>query len=251
MSAQQLSDECKRLGAPIPRTVLSNLENGRRGNVTVAELLVLARALKVPPGALVFPVGYVEKVQPLPEITAEPLDAVDWLAGRRLLGSETNEDLSRVPVHRYRQHQQFVNDFKDSFQAWKMELERSRSDEAHLAALERRLLIAAERVAAAELAEAEAFTALRGVPEGSEEAIATQVAVRSASARLSAARAEAASLDEELTWLKRSETVRHAAESRLISSKSRIIQDRKDMEQRGWILPSLPDGFDSVPSWDE
>lgn len=83
MSAQQLSDACAALGANIPRTVISNIENGRRTNVSVAEVLVIARALGQPPGALVFPAGYVSEVEYLPEKKTDPLEAVDWWSGER------------------------------------------------------------------------------------------------------------------------------------------------------------------------
>lgn len=81
MSAQQLADACEKLGAPVPRTVISNLENGRRGSVTVADVMVLAAALGVPPAALVFPVGYVDEVEHLPGQAAPPLVAADWWHG--------------------------------------------------------------------------------------------------------------------------------------------------------------------------
>ncbi|MGY5034335.1 helix-turn-helix domain-containing protein [Streptomyces sp. 900116325] len=81
MSAQQLADACDRLGANLPRTVISNIENGRRGNVTVAEVSVLAEALQVAPTALVFPVGYADEVEHLPGRTVSPLEATDWWNG--------------------------------------------------------------------------------------------------------------------------------------------------------------------------
>ncbi|SHM56992.1 helix-turn-helix domain-containing protein [Streptomyces yunnanensis] len=81
MSAQQLSDRCAELGMEIPRAVISNLENGRRTSVTVAEVLVLAAALGVPPAALIFPVGYAEKTEALPGAEVPPFEAVRWLGG--------------------------------------------------------------------------------------------------------------------------------------------------------------------------
>ncbi|MFG3287216.1 hypothetical protein ACGF3G_00130 [Streptomyces sp. NPDC048179] len=81
MSAQQLSDRCAELGMPIQRSVLANMESGRRSTVTVAEVLVLAAALDVAPAQLVFPVGFEETCEALPERTFEPIDALDWFAG--------------------------------------------------------------------------------------------------------------------------------------------------------------------------
>ncbi|WP_432001794.1 helix-turn-helix domain-containing protein [Streptomyces sioyaensis] len=81
MSAQRLSDRCAELGMDVPRAVISNLENGRRTSVSVAELLVLAAALEVPPAALVFPVGYTETTEALPGAHTSPYEAVRWFGG--------------------------------------------------------------------------------------------------------------------------------------------------------------------------
>ncbi|MFJ3100409.1 helix-turn-helix domain-containing protein [Streptomyces sp. NPDC086835] len=83
MSAQQVSDACEGLGADMPRTVISNIENGRRGNVSMAEVVILAAALGVPPTVLAFPVGYEAEVEYLPGKTATPLEAADWWNGEK------------------------------------------------------------------------------------------------------------------------------------------------------------------------
>lgn len=57
LSAQGLADACAALGHAIPRTSIANLENGRRSGVEIAELLVFAKALDVPPIALLLPIG--------------------------------------------------------------------------------------------------------------------------------------------------------------------------------------------------
>lgn len=54
MSAQGLSDACAELGNPIARNSISNLENGRRSEVGIAELIVIAEALDMPPVELLF-----------------------------------------------------------------------------------------------------------------------------------------------------------------------------------------------------
>ncbi|MFE4336093.1 helix-turn-helix domain-containing protein [Streptomyces sp. NPDC056831] len=97
MSAQQLADACERLGAPMPRTVISNIENGRRGNVTVAEVGILAAALEVAPVALLFPVGHAEEVEHLPGRTVSPLEAADWWNGEP---ASSDWALSRLRKHR-------------------------------------------------------------------------------------------------------------------------------------------------------
>jgi transcriptional regulator with XRE-family HTH domain len=81
MSAQRLSDRCAELGMEVARATISNLEIGRRTSISVAELLVLAAALDIPPAALVFPVGYAEEVEALPGVLTPPYEAVRWFGG--------------------------------------------------------------------------------------------------------------------------------------------------------------------------
>lgn len=85
LSAQQLADRCAELGMSIPRTVISNIENGRRVNITVAEVLVLGGALGVPPGDLIFPAGTLPEVEILPGRITNTLDAIEWLAGETII----------------------------------------------------------------------------------------------------------------------------------------------------------------------
>jgi len=84
MSVQQLSDAIARLGVTIERPVLSNLLNGRRNTVSVAEWLLLAAALQVPPLLLLFPVGRVDVVEPVPDFEVSPLIALHWAETGRL-----------------------------------------------------------------------------------------------------------------------------------------------------------------------
>nr|WP_275586504.1 helix-turn-helix transcriptional regulator [Geodermatophilus normandii] len=81
MSAQQLADATERLGHPVPRSVIANLENGRRDSIGLPEVLVLARALDVPPVTLLFPLGRQPDVEVLPETTVHPWAAVRWFTG--------------------------------------------------------------------------------------------------------------------------------------------------------------------------
>ncbi|MEV0912706.1 helix-turn-helix transcriptional regulator [Streptomyces sp. NPDC049967] len=78
LSAQQLSDRCAEIGMPIARSVLANFESGRRPTLSVAELLVLAEALKVQPTSLVFPVGYEPTVEVLPGFEDDTFEAAGW-----------------------------------------------------------------------------------------------------------------------------------------------------------------------------
>jgi len=82
MSAQALADRCAELGWPIKRSVLANLEAGRRETITVPELFVIAAALEVPPVDLLVPLGRVDQVEALPDVSWRPEVVVDWLTGR-------------------------------------------------------------------------------------------------------------------------------------------------------------------------
>jgi transcriptional regulator with XRE-family HTH domain len=82
-SAQRLSDECAELGLEFPRTTLADLENGRRRSISVAELLVAARALEITPACLLpgeDPAAWLcavpEAPDPAPDPAAEAITAL-------------------------------------------------------------------------------------------------------------------------------------------------------------------------------
>jgi len=81
-SAQWLADRTAELGHPISRTAISNLEVGRKGSVDVLELIVLARALGVPPLLLLYPALSAGEVEVLPGHRASSWAAAQWFAGR-------------------------------------------------------------------------------------------------------------------------------------------------------------------------
>lgn len=81
MSTRALAERCAELGLTIPQPVLSNLELGRRESVSVAELLVLAAALDVPPVELAVPLGRQETVEILPGMELPTWHAARWFRG--------------------------------------------------------------------------------------------------------------------------------------------------------------------------
>ena len=81
MSAQRLADRTHELGHHLTRSTIAGMEAGRRGTVTVADLLVLAVALDVSPVALVFPVGYEQHTEYLPDQQIETLTGAEWWSG--------------------------------------------------------------------------------------------------------------------------------------------------------------------------
>jgi transcriptional regulator with XRE-family HTH domain len=82
ISARALAQRCADLGMPtLTRQVIAFIENGRRGSVSVAELLVLGAALEIPPMNLLFPVGRETEIEYLPGHMDTPWYAVRWAAG--------------------------------------------------------------------------------------------------------------------------------------------------------------------------
>ncbi|AVH96764.1 transcriptional regulator [Streptomyces sp. WAC00288] len=87
-SAQRLADRCEELGHPIPRNVIANLESGRRANLPLVDVMVLAAALETYPICLIFPLGYVERTQELPFHSLIPT----WDAMRKFTGEERDHE---------------------------------------------------------------------------------------------------------------------------------------------------------------
>lgn len=90
-SAQKLSDACAELGMEFPRSTLADLESGRRAHISVAELLVLARALNVPPVVLLVPVGAEASAEILPGASRPPFRAAQWITGEAPFPGEDGE----------------------------------------------------------------------------------------------------------------------------------------------------------------
>ncbi len=81
-SAQWLAGRTAELGHPVSRSVITDIENGRRRYITVSELLVIAAALDTAPIALLYPGPYDdETAEVLPHVNATELQAVQWFSG--------------------------------------------------------------------------------------------------------------------------------------------------------------------------
>jgi transcriptional regulator with XRE-family HTH domain len=100
-SAQDLADKCAEIGHPIPRNVIANMESGRRSNLPLVDVMVLAEALNTPPICLIYPVGYVDEVQRLPlQDSTPPLSALSWFTGE-----ETDLGVDDDMLRYFRAHQ--------------------------------------------------------------------------------------------------------------------------------------------------
>lgn len=88
ISAQQLADETKRLGYPISRNQIANYESHRKQSLDVAELIVLATALRVPPITLLFGGHPREEVEVLPGQQMPMVSALAWFTGDNNLADD-------------------------------------------------------------------------------------------------------------------------------------------------------------------
>jgi hypothetical protein len=103
LTAQALADRCTELGLPIGRPAIAKMERGLRDTITVAELEVIARALKVSPADLMFPLGQAANVEVLPGEHMDTWDAVQWFSGLAPKPGRPPEGYEGV-VHLYQLH---------------------------------------------------------------------------------------------------------------------------------------------------
>jgi hypothetical protein len=97
MSTQQLEERTAEVGMRIPRSVLANLESGRRETVSAAEVVVLAAALGVAPIELISPVGFDKQAEMLPGREMDPLSAMRWFTGELKLDMDGAATTLRQP----------------------------------------------------------------------------------------------------------------------------------------------------------
>lgn len=96
LSAQVLSDLTGKLGYEIPRNTIADLESGRRASISVAELLVLSRALDIPPLLLLFPVDDQAELEVLPGESRPAWRAAQWFTGEGPFPDREDDDLVTI-----------------------------------------------------------------------------------------------------------------------------------------------------------
>lgn len=80
-SALWLSNRTEELGFKVSRSGISPLETGKRQSISVAEWLILAAALEVPPLQLLFPYYPTGEGEVLPGLNEETYKAGKWFVG--------------------------------------------------------------------------------------------------------------------------------------------------------------------------
>ncbi|MBY6412893.1 helix-turn-helix domain-containing protein [Rhodococcus sp. BP-252] len=91
LSAAKLADRTHDIGYGISRSVVADLENGRKKSLDISELLVLAAALGVSPAQLVYPDLPKGNVEVLPGLDQESHDALRWFSGEAGLMKPTDD----------------------------------------------------------------------------------------------------------------------------------------------------------------
>jgi transcriptional regulator with XRE-family HTH domain len=109
LSGEALSQRCTALGYPIARTVIANLENGRRPGANVHEVVILARALDVAPLDLIFPAAWMDQVPLLPDAEHDVLAAAQWFAGA---GPFPRESWTGSELGPYRAHDERLREYR-------------------------------------------------------------------------------------------------------------------------------------------
>jgi hypothetical protein len=82
----EVAHGCADRGLPdVSEQSIKNLESGRKASMTVADFLVLADVLGVPPVTLPFPLGSEACVEVLPGRSVSAWDALAWFTGETVL----------------------------------------------------------------------------------------------------------------------------------------------------------------------
>jgi transcriptional regulator with XRE-family HTH domain len=108
LTVAQTADACAALGAPVPKSTITNLELGRRASVDLAEFLVLAKALDVPPITLLFPLGAAATVELLPGQPVPTWEALAWFTGETPADAPAAEGSPQNLLDTFRAHSDAV-----------------------------------------------------------------------------------------------------------------------------------------------
>ncbi|MFD5050842.1 helix-turn-helix domain-containing protein [Streptomyces tendae] len=248
LSAQQLSERCSSLGMPIQRSVLANLESGRRTTVTIAEVLVLAAALEIPPTSLIVPVGYEEEFEALPGVRGESYDWALWVAGEEILAPanarggdviEARRRLAGNPLNRLRRIRRECDRYVEVFRLYS---ERLQGSLERIRANNRDLALYNQAMGEAESIVQKREELLNSI---SDEQDPEEMA--RASERRKLLRQEAEEAFERVAALK-ARVAEYRDDRQEIDAmrviveegRRRIVKAVDEMKSEGWVMPDLP-----------
>ncbi|OCC11478.1 hypothetical protein A3Q37_02675 [Streptomyces sp. PTY087I2] len=105
----EVAQGCSDRGLPeFTEHSMKNLESGRKTSVTVADFVVLADVLGVPPVALLFPLGASATVEVLPGREVPTWEAVAWFTGELPMEEPAPEGSARDALDAFRVHGDLV-----------------------------------------------------------------------------------------------------------------------------------------------
>lgn len=87
---------------------MKNLESGRKASVTIADFVVLADVLGVPPITLLFPLGTSPTVEVLPGREVSTWDAIAWFTGETPTEQPAPQGTARDLLDLFRSHGDLV-----------------------------------------------------------------------------------------------------------------------------------------------
>lgn len=91
LTAEQLATRIGKMGGRLSRQAISKIEHSDR-SVSIEELVLLGRALRVPPILLLFPFDQVELVKLPANVEAAAWDAASWFTGRAPFPHDQDRD---------------------------------------------------------------------------------------------------------------------------------------------------------------
>lgn len=161
INREQLAERCARLGAPkLTTATITNIETGRpskdgvrRREISVDELVVLARALGVPPVLLVLPLGQVDSTEALPGDVQPTWPLVRWFIGAERYPDAGHEEYeaheqASAPLTLYADHEKGVKAWEQA-QWWERMAHRQRDNATEDVDRERTTAAAKEAAVAA------------------------------------------------------------------------------------------------------
>ncbi|MFF4520434.1 helix-turn-helix domain-containing protein [Streptomyces bluensis] len=108
LTVAETADACAARGLAVPKTTITNLETGRRGSVDLAEFLVLADVLGVPPITLLFPLDATPTVDVLPGQPVSTWDSLAWFTGETASSEAAPKGSPRELLDVFRAHSDAV-----------------------------------------------------------------------------------------------------------------------------------------------
>lgn len=96
-TAADLGHLLSEVGVKWDRFAVAKLENGKRQNLTITEVVALARVLDIPPVLLLFPLGHAEQVEVLPGQTVGTWAGLKWFTGEAAFPTDTLDGVGEHP----------------------------------------------------------------------------------------------------------------------------------------------------------